>query len=151
MSTSEIAVRQGRGGLSRRAFGAAGLALLPLTLLVPRTAAAASDAAPASVTMLAPADLAARLKSKDFFLVNVHVPYDGEIDGTDAFVPFDQVDANLDRFPKDRSAPVVVYCRSGRMSAIAARRLAELGFSKVSDLSGGMNAWTEAGFSLIRR
>ena len=31
------------------------------------------------------------LASKTFFLLNVHVPYEGEIEGTDANVPYDQV------------------------------------------------------------
>ena len=80
------------------------------------------------------------------FVVNVHVPYAGEIEGTDAFVPFDEVSDRLDEFPADRSAPVLLYCRSGRMSADAGHALLEAGFTHVLDLDGGMVAWESAGF-----
>ena len=38
-------------------------------------------------------------------------------------------------------APVLVVCRSGRRSAQACALLSELGFSDVTNLSGGMSAW----------
>jgi DMSO/TMAO reductase YedYZ molybdopterin-dependent catalytic subunit/rhodanese-related sulfurtransferase/glyoxylase-like metal-dependent hydrolase (beta-lactamase superfamily II) len=45
----------------------------------------------------------------------------------------------------DKASPVVVYCESGYRSQIAASVLAEAGFSDVSDLLGGYNAWDTAG------
>ncbi len=63
------------------------------------------------------------LARKHFFLVNVHVPYEGEIEGTDVNVPFDLVEQRIDQLPSDRSAPILVYCRSGRMSTAAANML----------------------------
>ena len=87
------------------------------------------------------------LRHKRFALVNVHVPYAGEIVGTDRFIPFDQIDRNLTRFPA-RTAMVVLYCRSGRMSVIAARRLVHLGYQNIWELAGGMDAWQKQGLRL---
>jgi rhodanese-related sulfurtransferase len=92
--------------------------------------------------------LARMLAKKEFLLVNVHIPYEGEIAGTDLAFPFDQVDANLARLPTDKSARVILYCRSGSMSSIAARALVKLGFTDVWNLDGGMIAWQEAGHPL---
>ncbi len=95
------------------------------------------------------AGLAGMLESKDFPLINVHVPYEGEIEGTDLFVPYDEIELNLNRLPTDKGAKLVVYCRSGGMSVIAARTLVKLGYTDVWNLDGGMIAWTEAGYPLV--
>lgn len=41
----------------------------------------------------------------------------------------------------NKNKPVYVYCRSGARSQGAARRLVEMGFSKIYDLEGGYMAW----------
>ncbi len=92
--------------------------------------------------------LARMLAKKEFLLVNVHIPYEGEIAGTDLALPFDQVETNLARLPTDKNARLVLYCRSGSMSSIAARALVRLGFTDVWNLDGGMVAWQEAGHPL---
>jgi phage shock protein E len=97
---------------------------------------------------LTPAELKALLARKDFFLVNTHIPYAGDIAGTDASIPFDRTRAEIRRFPTDKTARIVLYCRSGRMSDIAARELVKLGYTHVFNLDGGMNAWEQAGFPL---
>ena len=48
----------------------------------------------------------------------------------------------------DRDAPTVVYCAGGYRSSIAASTLRANGFTDVSDLIGGVVAWTAAGEEL---
>jgi rhodanese-related sulfurtransferase len=103
-----------------------------------------------SYTDVNAAGLASMLQNKGFVLVNVHIPYEGEIENTDLFVPYDQVEANLDRLPVDRDARLVLYCRTGGMSAIAARKLVQLGYTDVWNLDGGMIGWEQAGYPLLR-
>jgi phage shock protein E len=93
------------------------------------------------------AELQTMLASKDFIFVNVHVPFDGNISGTDLSIPYDQIEQNLDKLP-DKTAKIVLYCRSGRMSAIAAETLVGLGYSDIWNLSGGMAVWEQAGLKI---
>jgi rhodanese-related sulfurtransferase len=45
----------------------------------------------------------------------------------------------------DRSAPVIVMCRSGKRGADALKKLEALGIHEARNLEGGMLAWKEAG------
>lgn len=96
--------------------------------------------------------LAALMEGEEGFpLVNVHIPYEGEIEGTDLFIPYNQIEQNLDQLPTDKDVRLVLYCRSGSMSAQAARTLVELGYTDVWNLDGGMIAWENSGLPLIDR
>ncbi len=100
---------------------------------------------------ITPVQLNVMLRQKDFMLINVHVPYAGEIKGTDAFIPYTEVGTRLPRFVANRRAKIVVYCQSGRMSEIAAEALVRLRYVNVFNLDGGMVAWRRAGYPLLVR
>ncbi|MBK9177210.1 MAG: rhodanese-like domain-containing protein [Flavobacteriales bacterium] len=50
----------------------------------------------------------------------------------------------------DKARPVMVYCASGRRSAAASAFLRNKGFTDVTDLQGGFNAWSAAGKPVAR-
>jgi len=62
-------------------------------------------------------------------------------------IPHDRVDALAPDLLPDRAAEIVVYCASApcKNSGIAARRLAELGYTNVRDYHEGKADWIEAG------
>lgn len=101
-------------------------------------------------TDVTPDGLAAMLEDKDFPLINVHIPYAGEIERTDEFIPFNEIAANVDKLPADKDAQIVIYCRSGGMSAQSAQDLVKMGYTNVWNLDGGMNGWTASGRPLLQ-
>jgi len=101
-------------------------------------------------TNITPDTLATGLKAKDFTLLNVKTPYIGEISGTDLYIPYTDVAARSKELPANKAAPIVVYCRSGHESAIAAQTLLDLGYTNILNLDGGMDAWTASGHQLVQ-
>jgi phage shock protein E len=93
-------------------------------------------------------ELKSMLKNKDFVLINVHIPFAGNIAGTDLSLPYDQIENNLSQLPSEKNAKIVLFCRSGHMSAIAAEKLVSLGYTKVWNVDGGMVAWEQAGYEI---
>ena len=101
-----------------------------------------------SYTNISVEELQNMLESKDFSFVNVHIPFEGDIPDTDLSIPYNEIEQNLDLLPAEKDARIVLYCRSGSMSRIAAETMARLGYSNVQNLEGGMIAWEKAGFPL---
>lgn len=71
---------------------------------------------------------------------------DGHLPGA-LHMPHDQVDALAARLLPDKQAEIVVYCASNtcKNSEIAARRLAQLGYTNVAVYAGGKAEWRDAG------
>jgi len=86
----------------------------------------------------------------EFTIVNVHIPYQGEIEGTDYNIAFNDVDQLVSILP-NTDTPIVLYCRSGNMSEQASHELIERGYTQVYDVPGGMNAWRSSGRNLINQ
>lgn len=97
---------------------------------------------------ITPTELRTMLKNKDFVFINVHIPFAGNIPGTDLSIPYNEIEPNLSELPSDKNAKIVLYCRSGRMSEIAAEKLVSLGYTNIWELKGGMVEWEQAGFGL---
>ena len=95
-------------------------------------------------------ELNTMLQDKDFVFVNVHIPFEGNIADTDLSIPYDQINIpeNLSQLPDDKNAKIVLYCRSGRMSEIAAVELVSMGYTDIWNLTGGMVEWEQAGYEI---
>lgn len=92
-------------------------------------------------TNITGAQLDEMLKTKDFKLVDVHIPEQDHISGTDKFIPYNDMDAILEYLP-DKNEKIVLYCRSGNMSEEVARRLMDRGYTNVYNLYGGVRDYS---------
>jgi rhodanese-related sulfurtransferase len=101
---------------------------------------------PDYLQVIAAAELNQLMQNQDIFLVDVHTPEQRHIKGTDAFIPYNNVEQYLDKLPKDKNTPIYLYCEGGPMGNAAAKSLHELGYSRLSNLDGGTKAWKQAGF-----
>lgn len=143
-----------------RMNGMRGLVVVLISLLLSACAGAASTGGSGAIgesvavpggayTNVSVAELQTMLANKDFVLVNTHIPFEGDLPNTDRSIPFNEIAQKLDQLPADKNAKIVLYCRSGRMSDIAARALVQQGYSNVWNLDGGMIAWEQAGLKLV--
>ena len=56
-------------------------------------------------------------------------------------LPLDDIeDADLPALLPQQDAPILIYCRTGRRSALAAAQLMDRGYENLYDL-GGLNGW----------
>ncbi len=85
-------------------------------------------------------DLSGMLGNKDFTLIDVHIPEQEHVPGTDYMISYDEVDKIASVIPS-KNSKVVLYCRSGGMSKKAAKELAKMGYTNIFELKNGMNEW----------
>ena len=102
---------------------------------------------PTDPSELEPPELAAMLSAREAQLVDVRDESEhaaGHVSGA-LHIPIAQLSERAGEIARDR--PVVLYCRGGDRSAVAAEALRASGFEAYS-MSGGLLAWAEGGLPL---
>lgn len=115
-----------------RRFWLALLLTLPLNVLIAQETITGDEAA------------ALLKKDKSALILDVRTLAEfeaGHLPGA-LLLPFDKITAaTASALLKDKTKPVIVYCRSGRRSAVAVETLKDLGYTKLFDL-GGLGNWS---------
>jgi rhodanese-related sulfurtransferase len=65
-------------------------------------------------------------------------------------IPLGQLGSRLQEIAAYKDKPIVVVCRSGRRSGIAVSQLQQAGFTQVSNVQGGMQAWEKNGLEVVK-
>lgn len=96
-----------------------------------------------TVKVLSQQEFKEKVIGKDVQLVDVRTPSEYKAGKIDDAINIDYMAADFKaKMAKlDKSKPVYIYCQAGGRSASAAKILAEMGFKKVFDLSGGYGAY----------
>jgi len=73
----------------------------------------------------------------------------GVLSNKEVHIPLELIENQAYSKIKDRHARVVVYCGKGIRGVSPANTLKKMGYSNVSNLKGGMQAWKEAGLNTV--
>ncbi len=106
-----------------------------------------------------PWDLAEKQQATKPLIIDVREPYEFDamhIEGSinvprgilESAVEFDY-EETIPQLAQARNKPVIIVCRSGRRSALAALTLQEMGFGNVISLKTGLRGWNEFEQALI--
>ncbi|MCH9697265.1 MAG: MBL fold metallo-hydrolase [Gammaproteobacteria bacterium] len=87
-----------------------------------------------------------KLNAGPINILDVREPHEfeaGAIDGA-INIPRGLLEFKIGTFDQlsDKTAPLLVYCRTGGRSALATRSLQQLGYTNVLSMAGGYDAWT---------
>lgn len=117
------------------------------------------EEANAEIKSVSPEELKQQLDNEEIILVDVRskdvIEAEGQIEGS-VHVPRDMLEFHADQRPDnplrkeelDPEKKIVVYCGVGGQGTLSTKTLQDMGYSDVSNLSGGTKAWVEAGFNL---
>jgi molybdopterin/thiamine biosynthesis adenylyltransferase/rhodanese-related sulfurtransferase/molybdopterin converting factor small subunit len=104
---------------------------------------AAAEAAEEKLPEITPIELKARVDAADgVFVLDVREPHEYEIariPGT-TLIPLGELNKRVGEL--DATADIVVHCKSGVRSGKAQRLLKDMGFSRVTNLNGGILRWS---------
>lgn len=111
------------------------------------------EAGPPEVKHVGPAKAMQMLKQNlDTILLDVRTPGEyrqGHL-ANSRLIPLDQLEKLAASLLPDLKAPMIVYCHSGRRSSYASRMLREMGYTKVTNMTGGIAAWQSQGLPVVR-
>jgi rhodanese-related sulfurtransferase len=95
------------------------------------------------IKSLSASELQQKIQAKDpFFLLDVREPFEfnhAKIEGS-VLIPLNQIPQRLREL--DAEQEIVVLCHHGIRSMQAANFLVQVGFKQVSNLTGGIDAWS---------
>jgi rhodanese-related sulfurtransferase len=97
---------------------------------------------------ISPAQAYGKYQQGAFFLdVRSQEEWDQFHIAASTLIPLDQLQNRLSELPRDKD--IVAVCLSGHRSQSGVTILQQAGFKRVSCLSGGLQAWTAAGYPVL--
>lgn len=81
-------------------------------------------------------------KGEKLIIVDVRTKeeYDSGHIANSLLIPYDEIEKKAPALLTDKNAAIIVYCRTGRRSEIAAKALIGMGYANVADM-GGISDW----------
>ena len=117
------------------------------------------EVANSEIKQISCTELKQELGDENLVVVDVRskeiIQSDGSIEGS-INIPRSMLEFHADqreenpfrRSELDPNKKIVLYCGAGGQSALSSKTLQDMGFTNIYNLTGGTNAWVEAGFDL---
>jgi rhodanese-related sulfurtransferase len=102
-------------------------------------------------TTVKPAEFAQEVAETGAVIIDIRTAaeYDtGKLSGAIS-IDYYKTDFRAQLAKLDKSKPYKLYCNSGNRSASAVAIMRDLGFSDVTELAGGIQAWKQQGFPIV--
>lgn len=65
-------------------------------------------------------------------------------------MPVSEITGRISEIVSLKDRPILVYCHAGNRSASASQVLRRNGFTRISNLRGGITAWNSAGYKTVK-
>ncbi len=112
------------------------------------------DTVKSSIREISVEDTRARMQAgaeaPALFDVRERDEYEQGFIGGAQWIPRGFLELKIEDAVPERDRELILYCAGGTRSALAARALHDLGYTRVSSLAGGFRAWKNAGYAFER-
>ncbi len=105
------------------------------------------------IAMIDASDAQSMMKDSNLTIIDVRMPQEykqGHLKKA-KLIPVSEIGNRLGEIEALKDSPVLVYCKSGHRSSMAARILKKSGFSNISNLQGGITSWQGAGGAVTKK
>lgn len=105
---------------------------------------------------ISPAEAKKMIEASDGNLLILDVRTEGEYNSQEGhiegakLIPIQVIDARLGEIENFRNSDIIVYCAVGGRSSRVSSLLAEKGFQRVYNMTGGIREWNRLGFKTVR-
>jgi rhodanese-related sulfurtransferase len=104
------------------------------------------------ITQVNVSEAEALVKDPGLTLIDVRSPREfseGHIEGA-KLIPVNELNGRLTEIESLKKKRILVYCHAGSRSASASQILKNNGFTRVSNLKGGITAWKATGLKVVK-
>lgn len=93
------------------------------------------------------------IEGNSFLFLDVREPYEYEAFNLGAqLFPMGEILSRIDELLPYKDREIIIYCHSGKRSAAVQETLHQIGFTQVSHIRGGIQAWIERyGTEVVRQ
>ncbi|MFD1614388.1 rhodanese-like domain-containing protein [Gelatiniphilus marinus] len=100
--------------------------------------------------IISPKETQTLLQNHNVQLIDIRTPKEfktGHIENAQN-IDFLSLDFSEEIKKLNKKQPVIIYCRSGRRSALSTTKFLDAGFTEIYDLQGGIIKWKKQGFKI---